>query len=623
VVALLLGSALFGAIPAGATQPAASSEKPTTFTVALLNEVDSFNPFLGIEVESFEMWGLVYDSLTGYSMEDVSTEPSLATEWDTSEDGLTWTFTIRDDVSWSDGKPLTADDVAYTYNRIIDGKVERGSYWSSYLKGVTSATAPDATTVVLELKRPNVALPQLPIPILPEHVWSEVSSDEVKSYVSEPGEGKTVVGSGPFRLVEGTAGGSTYRFEANPDYWEGAPHIDEVVFRVFKSEDPAAQALIKGEVDFVYNLSALQVKSLQSREGITAHNAVTAGFDEIGFNAGSVDLDTGKPMGDPNPAVLDPAFRHALGYAMDRELIVERVYQGAGEPGTTIVPPTYGDFHWEPPSEQAFTFDLDGAARLLDEAGYELGDDGKRTLPDGSPIGTLRLHARAESNTSVDVMDFFKEWLAELGIDSEVIAVESNRLTNIILDGKFDVFEWGWYVDPDPQTMLSYMTCGQRGNWSDTWYCNEEYDELYEAQSAQLDPAARAEIVRDMQEILYEDAPYLLTAYNSVGEAFRSDKFACFQSQPDPGGSWLVQFGTHNYQQIRPAAEAGDCDGVATATGASQGSSGTDGNGGSAAGDDEGSNTGLLVAAAVLVAIFVAGGGILAMRRRTSVGDRE
>ena len=124
-----------------------------------------------------------------------------------------------------------------------------------------------------------------------------------------------MVGSGPFRLVEGTAGGSTYRFEANPDYWGGAPHIDEVVFRVFKADDPAAQALIKGEVDFVENLPAVQIDALKDKPGITALNGDSPGFEEIAFNTGAVDTETGKPIGDGKPALKDPAFRHALGYA--------------------------------------------------------------------------------------------------------------------------------------------------------------------------------------------------------------------------------------------------------------------------------------------------------------------
>ena len=155
-----------------------------------------------------------------------------------------------------------------------------------------------------------------------------------------------------------------------------------------------------------------------------------------------------------------------------------------------------------------------------------------------------------------------------LGIDAEVQAYESSKLTDVILEGEFDAFEWGWYVEPDPDSMLSYMTCGQRGNWSDSWYCNEEYDALYEQQHVEMDDAARAEQVKQMQEILYTDAPYLVTAYSSIGEAFRSDRFACFQPQPDPGGIWLVQYGAQNYLNMRPAAEAGDCDGIANAVGA-------------------------------------------------------
>ena len=182
-------------------------------------------------------------------------------------------------------EPLTASDVAYTFNRVLDGGPEAAA-WSSYLVGVESVEAPDDTTVVLTLKKPNAVLPLLPIPIVPEHIWKDIDEKDVKSYGNEPTDGAAVVGSGPFRFVEGTAGGSTYRFEANPDYWKGAPHIDEVVFRVFKSEDPMVQALIKGEIDFAEGISALQVQSLEGQEGIIAQNGDSPGFDEIAFNTG-------------------------------------------------------------------------------------------------------------------------------------------------------------------------------------------------------------------------------------------------------------------------------------------------------------------------------------------------
>jgi peptide/nickel transport system substrate-binding protein len=609
-------------LPGAALAPTAASASgegdPVIFTVGLTNEVDSFNPFLGIEAESFEMWALTYDYLISYSMDDMSPQPGLASEWETSEDGLTWTFTIRDDVVFSDGEPLTSADVKFTLDRVLDGGPEAAT-WGSYLTGVDSVEAPDDTTIVLTLSAPNAVLPLIPIPIVPEHIWKDIPENEVKSYGAEPTDGNPVVGSGPFRLVEGTAGGSTYRFEANPDYWKGAPHVDEVVFRVFKAEDPAVQALIKGEIDFVSEISALQVKALEGREGIIAHNGDSPGFDEIAFNTGSVDLETGEPLGDPNPAVLDRAFRFALNFAIDRERIIEAAYQGGGTPGTTIIPPAYADFHWEPEDPEAFAYDPDKAAQLLDEAGYVMGDDGFRTLPNGDPIGTLRLAARSDSQTSIDVMDFFKEWLADIGIDSEVTAYESSKLTNVILDGEFDTFEWGWFVEPDPDSMLSYMTCGQRGNWSDSWLCNEEYDALYEAQHVENDDAARADMVKQMQEILYEEAPYLVTAYSSIGEAFRSDRFGCFQPQPAPNGIWIQQYGAQNYLNLRPAAEAGDCDGLPNVVGTAEESGGGDGGGE----ESSGAGTGLLIGLGVAAGVGVVGGAVFLMRRRATADERE
>lgn len=593
--------------------PAGAAEEPVVFTVGLSNEVDSFNPFLGIEAPSFEMWALTYDYLISYSMDDMSPEPGIASEWETSEDGLTWTFTIRDDITWSDGEALTADDVAFTLNRILDGGPEAAT-WGSYLTGTDSITATDDTTVVLELKKPNAVLPLLPIPIVPEHIWKDISEKAVKTFDNEPGGDIPVVGSGPFRMVSGTAGGPEYRFEVNPDYWKGAPHLDQVVFKVYKAADPMIAALKKGEIDFAENLNALQVAALQSEPNIEAINGDSPGFDEIAFNVGAVDLKTGKPTGDGNPVLRDPAFRHALGYALDLDQIIEKVYFGAGQPGDTIVPPAYGGFKWTPEGDEAFTFDLDRAGQLLDEAGYPLGSDGKRTTPDGGPIGSLRLFARADSETSLKTLTFFSEWLADLGIDSKVTAVEEGKLTKVILDGDFDAFEWGWYVEPDPDSMLSYMTCDQRGNWSDSWYCDEEYDALYAQQHAETDDAARAEQIKQMQQIVFEDSPYLVTAYNTIGEAFRTDRFACLRPQPDPGGIYIFQYGVHNYLNMRPAAEADECAGEEGVTQASSSTSG---------GESSGPSTGLLTGLGVGGVAALGVLGFVVARRRSSAGDRE
>ena len=287
---------------AGASFQQASAQDPVVFTVGITNEVDSFNPFLGIEAESFEMWALMYDQLITYSPEDMSPQPGLASDWETSDDGLTWTFTIRDDVTWSDGEKFTANDVAFTLNRILDGGPEAAT-WGSYLNSVETITAPNDATVVMKLSEPNAVLPLLPMPIVPEHIWSDISEEDVKSYDNE-GE---VVGTGPFRYVEGTAGGSLYKFEVNPDYWGTQPNIDEIIFTVYQAEDPMVQALKTGEIDFADGVAPLQLQALEGEEGIKTVDGLSPSFDEISFNAGSVDLDTGELIGDPSGIVRRPS----------------------------------------------------------------------------------------------------------------------------------------------------------------------------------------------------------------------------------------------------------------------------------------------------------------------------
>ena len=606
---------MLGMLSLAPAQPAGAAEdEKVTFTLGLLNEVDSFNPFLGYEAPSYEAWALTYDYMVGYSVDDMSPVPALAESWENSDDGLTWTFKIREGVKWSDDQPFTAADIAYTYNRVLTGDSE-GALYGSYLTNVESATAPDDTTVVLKLKKANAVLPLLPIPIIPEHIWKDVSEKEMATYPAEPVDGKPVVGTGPFQLAEGKAGGALYRFVKNPNYWGREPRVDEVVIRVFKAEDPMVQALIKGEVDFIHDITPVQIDALKNREGITTLEGVSPYFEELGFNVGAVDPKTNKPIGDGNPALKDPKFRHALGYAIDQDRLLEAAYQGSAKKGDSIVPVAYPDFRWEPPEEEAFSFDLDKANQLLDEAGYVKGADGLRTMPDGKPIGTLRLFARPEEKHSTTIMDFVSEWFGELGIKAEVTVRESNRLTNNILDGEYDIFHWGWYMEPDPSSILDVFTCGQRGNANDSWYCNPEYDALMTAQASEMDRDTRVEQIREMQQMLFEESPYLVLAYTSDGQAYRSDRFACFVPQPKPDGVLVMQYGAANYTLLRPTEDAGDCDGVPRAVGANSASS-------AESSDEEGSNV-VLIGGVVLLVLVAAGGGIVAFRRRATAGERE
>src|SRR5262249_12563515 len=125
-----------------------------------------------------------------------------------------------------------------------------------------------------------------------------------------------------------------------------------------------------------------------------------------------------------------------------------------------------------------------------------------------------------------------------------------------ILDGDYDMFQWGWYVEPDPDSMLSFFTCAQRGGWSDSWMCDKSYDKLYKQQNEATDKTQRENTVKQMQQMLYDQAPYLVTAYTQIGEAYRSDRWEGFVPHPQPGGILLFQYGHANYLNMEPAGTA-------------------------------------------------------------------
>src|SRR5829696_7996295 len=219
-------------------------------------------------------------------------------------------------------------------------------------------------------------------------------------------------------------------------------------------------------------------------------------------------------------------------------------------------------------------------------------------LPAGRPPGVQHLQQSVQ---------FMQGWLRDIGIATEVKVVEENRLTEIIGQGEFDMFEWGWVVEPDPDYQLSTFTCGSRSykqggdvlaNLSDSFYCNPAYDKLYEQQKVTIDPAKRAEVVKQMQKMLYDDAPYVVTFYYDELQAYRSDRFAGFRPQPDPGGVVLFGYGTYSYLNITTPQAA-------------------------AAGDDDGGSGVPLILIGGAVAVLGAAGVMLALRRRSTQDERE
>jgi peptide/nickel transport system substrate-binding protein len=598
VAVAALGVAALPATTAVAQSSPSPGTAEKTFTIGYSQDIDTLNPFAGFLSISYEVYADVYDLLTGWSQKDFSPVPGLAESWTASPDGKTWTFKIRSGVKWSDGQPLTAKDVAYTFNRVVNGETENAAFYN-YVANLKKVTAPDDTTAIFELSAADPIMTHMWVPILPEHIWKNVSEKDAGTF-----DNKEMVGTGAFQLVEQKPG-EFIKLKANKSYWGGAPKIDNLVYRIFKNDDAMAQALQKGEIDAVADIGANQFLALKDKPGITTVQATGLSFSELGFNTGAATTDN-QPVGDGHPALKDKALRQAIGYAIDQQTIVNKVLRGLGKPGVGVIPPVYSAYKFDP-GASARTFDIAKANSLLDAAGYTKGSDGSRVDPKSGKKLDFRLFGRTEDENSKGVVPYIQDWMNQIGIKTKVQFVTDDKLTDIIAHGNYEMFTWGWGVEPDPGFQLSTFTCDQRdtgtakdpvAGWSDSFYCNPAYDALYQQQSNEIDPAKRAELVKQMQQMVYDDAPYIVTYYVDSLEAYRSDKWTGVQRQPTDGGNVFFQYGTYSYRNLDLVSAQEDSGGGGLATG-------------------------VLVGIGVAAAALVAGGAVAFARRRSTADERE
>ncbi len=594
LVAALLGFGAMGAAgqEGDGTTTSAPSDEELTLTVGLTQEIDSPNVTVGYTVAAYEVWNLMYATLTDKAADDFETIPGLAESWEGSEDGLTWTYTLREGLLWSDGEPLTADDVAYTINR------SRDEEWFNHFATTQNleATAIDDVTLEVTTSVPDPKLPTLDVYIVPQHIYEGISADDLGTYEATDG-----VASGPYSLSE-LRRGQDWTMTANPNYWAGEPTIDEVIFRLFTNPDAMVAALEQGEIDAAHNIPSGSVERLEENPDVEVVQGQQGGFDELAMNAGA------GGIGDGHPALEDIRVRQAIAHAVDKETIVDRVLNGLGEPADAMSPSP--DREWIPEIEEPFAFDLDEANRILDEAGYEDTDgNGVREMPGGGQELTFRWAVRTESENAQATYELVSGSLAEIGIDTEIETYNDTQLGPVIGRGEWDLFVWGWtpFVDPDPQ--LSYFLCDQVSTdpedpldyYNDANWCNEDYDALYEEQNQELDHDRRVEIVHEMLTLFYEEAAYSVLYYSPDLQAYRTDRFEGWLHQPAEIGPVLFSNTSPTYANLQPISETG-------------GDSSSDG--------DSSSNTGLFVAIAV-IGMLVIGGGAFALGRRGSADDRE
>jgi peptide/nickel transport system substrate-binding protein len=580
VLALLAPAAWASASPS----PTAT---PLTYRIGVKSAIDNMNPFTTYNTIPWECFRVGYNFLTWYDASYQPTPdladpvPSVA-NGGVTQGGRVWTFHLRHNVKWSDGVPLTAHDVAYTYNRIL--RQQLGMY-IGYFTNVTKVEAPDDYTVVITSSKPNAVMTALYVPILPEHIWSKVPDGKVESWPNVP-----MVGSGPFQVAE-VQNGKFVRLTRNPYYKDGfgkEPAVDQVLYELYQTQDSLVADYKAGSLDAAIELDPGFYRMLKNLPGSTAVATPALGFHELGINVYK------SPKSKGNPLLLDLRIRQAIAYAVDKKAIAAVSMGGLAQPGSSLISPVNPFYHWVVPPSEEYGFDPAKARQILDDAGYKVGANGIRVAPNGKPL-KFRLAAFNEYPMDITAAKKISSYLKDVGIGTVVQVMDENAFTDDNYDNaNDDLYIWNWNADIDPGYLLSTMTTGQLMDGSDSDYSNPAYDALYVQQAGAVDPAQRKQIVDQMQQIIYHDAPYVILWYNVNVQAYRTDTWTGYVSVP-PGsapGAALRNMLRTTYIDLKPKA-------VATAS-----------SGG-------GSSTGTIVAV-VIVAIVVIGVVVLLVVRRRS-----
>ena len=445
--------------------------------VAVDADVDTLHPTDFSTTVELGVLNQIYDTLLYYSPDGTKDpEPRIAESYEISDDGLDYTFHLRDDVTFHDGTPVTADDVVFSIELY-----KASEYQGSQISMLSSVEATDEHTVVCHLDAPySPFLQGICSPMIASKAYYESSEDD---FVNNP------IGSGPYKFVS-RAKGSNIKLEANEDYYRGAPEIKEVTFEVIPDSSTKAIALQTGEVNFAEIDSATKPQ-LEANPAITIAEVPTSSFSYIAMNTEKEQFN-------------DVKVRQAINYAIDRDNLVAVCYDGEAEVNSNICAKErfgYSDDQFQ------YTYDPEKAKELLAEAGIETPYD----------LGEI-LVAEKYSNLATVIQNDLKA----VGLDVTISVKEFNSYISDLQNGSYGITALNMTLEGDTQTLEMAFTSDYIGIANNARYSDEEMDKLFEQARTETDNDKRAEIFNEIFTKVQDEAiyavmcnPMTLYAYNS------------------------------------------------------------------------------------------------------------
>jgi peptide/nickel transport system substrate-binding protein len=452
VLAVALAAALLGA-----TTPAAQAKD--SLTIALPTDIATMDPLTDNALVSFPLRLNVFNALTEIGP-DGALLPRLAVSWEGSPDARDWTFELRQGARFQNGEPVTADDVIFSYQQIIDDKA---SPVRGYLVNVAGIDRVSDHSVRFRLTDPYALWPRqaMTMAIVPRDAYLKMGPKQF---------GLTPIGSGPYRVTEWLKD-DHISLTAFDGYWGGAPKIKNVIFRPIPSEPSRASALLTGEVDIVPSLGAAAARGLTGKSGVSVRKAPGFKVVYLGFNPAF-------------PALNDVRMRQAIDMAIDRAALTGKLLRGSATPVGQIVSSLAFGYD---PAMKPTEYNPDGARELVRQAGYS-----------GEPIPLQYNNDFIASGD--DVAQAVAGYLKAVGINVATQALDYTSFITLWSKRKMPgihLFVWGGVLlDADTQIMSNYATVGARG-----YLFDPRVDALAAEQRAEIDPVKRQALISELWHI--------------------------------------------------------------------------------------------------------------------------
>lgn len=477
----------------------------------------SLDPSRTTEGETFKVTKNMFETLLTFEDEGTAVEPGLAKEWDTSDDGLTYTFELEEGITFHDGTDFNAEAVVSNFERWAAGDEEKFPYYNSMFGGfegedghvIASVAADGDSTVVFTLVRPQA-------PFL-KNLAMDMFAMSSPTAFEEQGDDdyeRNPVGTGPFKFVEWKPNDSI-TIEKYDDYWqEGLPKLGKVIFRSIPDNAARLNALTAGEIDLADGINPSDGEAIEGNPDLQL-------FERPSMNIGYLGLTVTREPFD------NKQVRQAMNHAIDKQSIIDAFFEGRAEIAVNPMPSSIEGYNDE---IEGYDYDPEKAKELLEEAGYGDGFDmelwampvPRPYMPDGEKVAEV-----------------IQKNLADVGITANIVSHEWATYLELASKGDADAFMLGWTGDNgDPDNFLYVLLDEDNiGSNNYTYFKNDETHDLFIEAQSEVDQEVRNELYRDAQEILFEEAPWVPLAHSTplLGGAADLSGFL-----PHPTGSDLL-----------------------------------------------------------------------------------